>query len=96
MAEAVRERKLPIDDKIHTWPHLVRMEFLVALFVTVALTLWAGAVGTGMFLLSAYAGTPGESPVVRTASPGGEMPAAPSESAKRSIARYIKARSVVS
>ena len=41
MAEAVRERKLPVDDKVHTWPHLVRMEFLVALFVTVALTLWA-------------------------------------------------------
>lgn len=41
MAEAVRERRLPVDDKIHTWPHLVRMEFLVALFVTVVLTLWA-------------------------------------------------------
>ncbi|HUF42173.1 MAG TPA: cytochrome C [Verrucomicrobiae bacterium] len=41
MAEAVRERKLPIDDKIHTWPHLVRMEFLVALFVMVALLLWS-------------------------------------------------------
>ena len=41
MAEAARERKLPVDDKIHTWPHLVRMEFLVTLFVLVALTLWA-------------------------------------------------------
>jgi hypothetical protein len=41
MAEAVRERKFPIDDKIHTWPHLVRMEFLVALFVMVALLLWS-------------------------------------------------------
>jgi len=41
MAEAVRERRVPVDDKIHTWPHLVRMEFLVALFVIVALTLWA-------------------------------------------------------
>jgi hypothetical protein len=41
MAEAVRERKLLIDDKIHTWPHLVRGEFLVALFVTVVLTLWS-------------------------------------------------------
>ena len=41
MAEAVRERRLPVDDKIHTWPHLVRMEFLVALFVTAGLTLWA-------------------------------------------------------
>jgi hypothetical protein len=41
MAEVARERKLPVDDKVHTWPHLVRMEFLVALFVLVALTLWA-------------------------------------------------------
>ena len=41
MAEAARERKLPVDDKIHTWPHLVRMEFLVTLFVLVGLTLWA-------------------------------------------------------
>ena len=41
MAEATRERKLPVDDKVHTWPHLVRMEFLVALFVLGALTLWA-------------------------------------------------------
>ena len=41
MAEAARERKLPVDDKIHTWPHLVRMEFLVALFVLVVLTLWS-------------------------------------------------------
>ena len=41
MAEAAQERKLPVDDKIHTWPHLVRMEFLVALFVTIGLTLWS-------------------------------------------------------
>lgn len=41
MAEATRERKLPVDDKIHTWPHLVRAEFLMALFVIVALTLWS-------------------------------------------------------
>ena len=41
MAEAARERKLPVDDKVHTWPHLVRMEFLCALFVLVGLTLWA-------------------------------------------------------
>ena len=41
MAEAARERKLPVDDKVHTWPHLVRMEFLVALFVIVVLTLWS-------------------------------------------------------
>ena len=41
MAEAARERKLPLDDKVHTWPHLVRMEFLCALFVMVALSLWS-------------------------------------------------------
>jgi hypothetical protein len=41
MAEVARERKLPVDDKVHTWPHLVRMEFLVALFVFVVLLLWA-------------------------------------------------------
>ena len=41
MAESATKKALPVDDKIHTWPHLVRMEFLVALFVIVALTLWA-------------------------------------------------------
>jgi Cytochrome b(C-terminal)/b6/petD len=41
MAEAARERTFPVDDKVHTWPHLVRMEFLCALFILVALTLWA-------------------------------------------------------
>lgn len=41
MAEAAQERKLPVDDKIHTWPHLVRMEFIVALFVMVVLTIWS-------------------------------------------------------
>src|SRR5918999_1836457 len=41
MAETIRDRRLPVDDKIHTWPHLVRAEFLMALFVTVALTLWS-------------------------------------------------------
>jgi hypothetical protein len=41
MAEAVKPKNLPVDDKIHTWPHLVRMEFLVALFVMIALTIWS-------------------------------------------------------
>jgi hypothetical protein len=41
MAEVAQEKKRPLDDKIHTWPHLVRVEFLVALFVTVVLILWA-------------------------------------------------------
>ena len=40
MAEA-RAKNLPVDDKIHTWPHLVRGEFLMALFVVVVLTLWS-------------------------------------------------------
>jgi hypothetical protein len=41
MAEVAQERKRPIDDKVHTWPHLVRAEFLVTIFVIVVLTLWA-------------------------------------------------------
>ncbi len=43
MAEVTQEKKKPamVDDKIHTWPHLVRMEFLVALFVLVVLVLWS-------------------------------------------------------
>jgi Cytochrome b(C-terminal)/b6/petD len=41
MAEATREKKLPVDDKIHTWPHLVRLEFLVALLVFVVLIIWS-------------------------------------------------------
>jgi hypothetical protein len=41
MAEATRERKLPLDDKIHTWPNLVRGEFLITLFVIVVLILWS-------------------------------------------------------
>ena len=31
----------PADDKIHTWPHLVRGEFLCLLLVTVFLLLWS-------------------------------------------------------
>ena len=41
MAEATREKKLPLDDKIHTWPNLVRGEFLITLFVIVVLILWS-------------------------------------------------------
>jgi len=43
MAEvAPGKNKSPtVDDKVHTWPHLVRMEFLVALFVLVILTVWS-------------------------------------------------------
>lgn len=43
MAEVAPGKKssLAVDDKIHTWPHLVRMEFLAALFVMVVLILWS-------------------------------------------------------
>ena len=42
MAQAEeRSRAIVVDDKIHTWPHLVRGEFLVMLFVLVAMTLWS-------------------------------------------------------
>ena len=42
MAQAEeRSRAIIVDDKIHTWPHLVRGEFLVMLFVLVAMTLWS-------------------------------------------------------
>ncbi len=44
MAEAAqqeRKKAIVVDDKVHTWPHLVRVEFLVGLFVMVTLILWA-------------------------------------------------------
>ena len=42
MAQAEeRSRAIIVDDKIYTWPHLVRGEFLVMLFVLVAMTLWS-------------------------------------------------------
>ncbi len=42
MAEVAEAKKKPIqDDKVHTWPHLVRAEFLVTIFVLVVLVLWA-------------------------------------------------------
>ncbi len=46
MAEETQAKKKPalVDDKVHTWPHLVRMEFLVALFVLVVLVLWSLAI----------------------------------------------------
>ena len=36
-----QEKKRIVDDKVHTWPHLVRVEFLVAIFVMVVLILWS-------------------------------------------------------
>ncbi len=41
MAEATREKKFPVDDKVHTWPHLVRLEFLVAILVFAVLIIWS-------------------------------------------------------
>jgi len=43
MAEVAQEKKKPVvvDDKIHTWPNLVRNEFLCAMFVMIVLILWA-------------------------------------------------------
>ena len=43
MADATQEKKRAgqIDDKVHTWPHLVRLEFIVAIFVFVVLVLWS-------------------------------------------------------
>ncbi|MGH7772173.1 MAG: cytochrome C [Candidatus Binatia bacterium] len=43
MAKVEQEKQRPVmvDDKIHTWPHLVRGEFLVAIFVMVVLILWS-------------------------------------------------------
>lgn len=42
MAEASQVKKpSSVDDKIHTWPHLVRVEFLVTIFVLVVLTVWS-------------------------------------------------------
>ena len=41
MADEAQERKRLVDDKVHTWPHLVRGEFLCAIFVVVVLTLWS-------------------------------------------------------
>lgn len=42
MAEAAdNKRRVIVDDKIHTWPHLVRGEFLVTLFVMVVMIVWS-------------------------------------------------------
>ena len=37
----IRRAKGPGDDKIHTWPHLVRSEFLCALFVIAFMLIWS-------------------------------------------------------
>jgi hypothetical protein len=37
----IRKAQGPGDDKVHTWPHLVRTEFLCMLFVTLLLVVWS-------------------------------------------------------
>jgi hypothetical protein len=37
----IRKAQGPGDDKVHTWPHLVRAEFLCSIFVTVLLIVWS-------------------------------------------------------
>ena len=44
MAESTEIKKSGFDpriDKVHTWPHLVRLEFLVALAIMVAMLVWS-------------------------------------------------------
>ncbi len=37
----IKKASGPGDDKVHTWPHLVRLEFLVAILVVVLLVVWS-------------------------------------------------------
>ena len=37
----IRKAAGPGDDKVHTWPHLVRLEFLVAIFIMALLIVWS-------------------------------------------------------
>jgi hypothetical protein len=39
--QTIRRAKGPGDDKIHTWPHLVRAEFLCTLLVLAGMLIWA-------------------------------------------------------
>jgi hypothetical protein len=38
---APKKAATPVDDKIYTWPHLVRAEFLCAIFVVFLLAVWS-------------------------------------------------------
>ncbi len=38
---SARKAAGPTDDKVHTWPHLVRAEFICAILVTVLLIVWS-------------------------------------------------------
>ena len=41
MAETPKNKVEGLDEKVHVWPYLVRLEFLCALFVTIGLTVWS-------------------------------------------------------
>ena len=41
MAEAPKNKVEGLEEKVHVWPYLVRLEFLCALFVVIALTVWS-------------------------------------------------------
>lgn len=38
---SIRKAAGPGDDKVHTWPHLVRAEFLCTLFIVILLVVWS-------------------------------------------------------
>ena len=40
-AEAPKNKVEDLPEKVHVWPYLVRLEFLCALFVAIALTIWS-------------------------------------------------------
>jgi len=41
VAAPIKKAGTPVEDKLHTWPFLVRSEFICALAVTVLLTVWS-------------------------------------------------------
>ena len=41
MAESQKNKVKDLPEKVHVWPYLVRLEFLCALFVIIALTVWS-------------------------------------------------------
>ena len=63
MAEAALAKKRPgiVDDKVHTWPHLVRGEFLVTLFVLVVLIIWSIVIDAPLEEPAIPTGTPNPS-----------------------------------
>jgi len=41
VAEVPKNKVEGLEEKVHVWPYLVRLEFLCALFVAIALTVWS-------------------------------------------------------